>query len=240
MVEFFADSLLSGFSGSSAMGRGIVLVQICTSIVMFTFIFGKWRELIEQRRASRRVARDVMGGRTVIDHYLQRRVNGHTVLENIYWSSIERLLKLFSPDVRNQLLSRQPNAATALTTHEMGLVKSLCEHVLDEESIRVEKGMGMIATVVAIAPMLGLLGTVWGVLDAFAEMGAAGSANLATIAPSISSALVTTVVGLIVAIPGTALFTRLNASIRSISADMEGFADELVGRIACEYQGKGA
>lgn len=239
MVEFFADSLLSGFSGSSAMGKGIVLVQICTSIMMFTFIFGKWRELIEQRRASRRVARDVMGGRTVIDHYLQRRENGHTVLENIYWSSIERLLKLFSPDVRNQLLSRQPNAATALTTHEMGLVKSLCEHVLDEESIRVEKGMGMIATVVAIAPMLGLLGTVWGVLDAFAEMGAAGSATIATMAPAISSALVTTVVGLLIAIPGVCLHNWLSATMRDLLADMEGFADDLMGRIALEFQEQG-
>ena len=51
--------------------------------------------------------------------------------------------------------------------------------------------MPLIATVVALSPMLGLLGTVWGVLDAFADMGTAGSANLATIAPSISSALVT-------------------------------------------------
>jgi biopolymer transport protein ExbB/TolQ len=91
-----------------------------------------------------------------------------------------------------------------------------------------------------IAPMVGLLGTVWGMLDAFAEMGAAGSANLATIAPSISAALVTTVVGLLIAIPGVIAFNRMNATIRNITSDMEGFADELIGRIACEFQGRGA
>lgn len=239
MVEFFADSLLGGFAGSSAMGKGLVLVQICTSIMMFTYIFGKWRELAEQRRATRRVSRDVMGGRGVLDHYLQRRDNGRTVLENIYWRTCERMLKLFSPEARSQLMSRQPSAAVALTAHEMGLVKSLCEHVLDEESIRVEKGMGMIATVVAIAPMLGLLGTVWGVLDAFAEMGAAGSATIATMAPAISSALVTTVVGLLIAIPGVCLHSWLSAMVRDLLADMEGFADDLMGRIALEFQDQG-
>ena len=96
-------------------------------------------------------------------------------------------------------------------------MRGTCDHALDEELIRVEHGMGLVATIVALEPMLGLLGTVWGVLDAFAEMGSAGSANLATIAPSISAALVTTVVGLIVAIPGIMLHTRLAATARSIN-----------------------
>ena len=100
--------------------------------------------------------------------------------------------------------------------------------------------MGVIASVVSLSPMLGLLGTVWGVLDAFAEMGTAGSANLATIAPSISAALVTTVVGLLIAIPGVLAYTRMNATITQIRSEMEGFADELMGRIACEFQGRGA
>ena len=120
------------------------------------------------------------------------------------------------------------------------LVRGTCEHVLDEEEIRIENGMGVVATVVALSPMLGLLGTVWGVLDAFAEMGTEGSANLATIAPSISAALVTTVVGLLVAIPGVVAFNRMNATITSLKSEMEGFADELIGRIACEFQGRGA
>ena len=77
--------------------------------------------------------------------------------------------------------------------------------------------------------------------DVIAEnLGLRPGANLATIAPSISAALVTTVVGLLIAIPGTIAFTRMQASIRNIAADMEGFGDELMGRIACEFQGRGA
>ena len=162
-------------------------------------------------------------------------------LEWIYKESCERLLKMLAPDVRSLLVGRQAgDGAAALTAREVELIRGTCEHALDEEEIRVEHGMNVIATIVALEPMLGLLGTVWGVLDAFAEMGTAGSANLATIAPSISAALVTTVVGLIVAIPGVIFFNIMNSKIRNITSDMEGFADELMGRIACEFQGRGA
>ena len=240
MTEFFANSLMKGFIDSSLMGKGIVIVQILASMFMFAIGIGKWMGLSFISQAARRVTRDVMSGRDVLEYYLARHPNGHTPLENIYWATCERLLRLLAPDVRSLLQERQPGVEVALTAHEMGLVKALSEHVLDEEEIRVEHGMGAIATVVALAPMLGLLGTVWGVLDAFADMGAAGSATIATMAPAISSALVTTVVGLLVAIPGVMLHTHLNSKARGLMSDMEGFTDDLIGRIALEFQGRAA
>jgi biopolymer transport protein ExbB/TolQ len=190
--------------------------------------------------ATRRFLRDFSAGRDVLEYYLQRRPAVKDGLEGMYKETCERLLKLLTPDVRSLLVGRQSEGAAALTAREIELVRGTCEHALAEESIRVERGMTIIATVVALSPMLGLLGTVWGVLDAFAEMGAAGSANLATIAPSISAALVTTVVGLLIAIPGVIAFNHMNSIIRGIISDTEGFADELIGRIACEFQGRGA
>ena len=197
---------------------------------------GKWRALSRTTQAVRRVTRDVMSGRDVLEYYLARHPNGHTPLENIYWAACERLLRLLAPDVRSLLVGRQPGVEVALTAHEMELVKTLSEHVLDEEEIRVEHGMGAIATVVALAPMLGLLGTVWGVLEAFA----AKKMDIDLMAPAISAALVTTVVGLIVAIPGVILHARLNATVRALMSDMEGFTDDLIGRIALEFQGRAA
>lgn len=236
-----ADSLVNGFLGSNLMGKGIVIVQLLASVVMVAAILGKWKELSFVRLTMRRFLRDFAACRDVLEYYLQRRPSVSTGLEGLYKETCERLLKLLTPDVRSLLVGRQNGeAAAALTAREIELVRGTCEHVLDEEEIRIEHGMGIISAVVAIAPMLGLLGTVWGVLDAFAEMGTAGSANLATIAPSISAALVTTVVGLLIAIPGVLAHTRLNGLSRSITTDMEGFADELMGRIACEFQGRGA
>lgn len=240
MTEFFANSLMNGFIKSSLMGQGIVVVQLLASMVMVAIAIGKWRGLSRISQAVRRVTRDVMGGRDVLEYYLARHPNGHTPLENIYSVTCERLVRLLPPDVRNQLMGRQPDVKVTLTKQEVGLLKSISGHVLDEEEIFVEHGMGAIATVVALAPMLGLLGTVWGVLDAFADMGEAGSATIATMAPAISSALVTTVVGLLVAIPGVILHTRLNATMRALISDMEGFTDDLIGRIANEFEGRAA
>ena len=238
-----ADSLVNGFVGSNLMGQAIVAVQLLGSVVMFAVIIGKYKELRFVARLTRRFLRDFASAGDVIEYYLNHRPSSAaTGVVAIYAHTCERLLNLLSPNVRGLLAGRQTtgDGAAALTAREVELVRGACEHILDEEEIRLENGMGVIATVVALAPMLGLLGTVWGVLDAFAEMGSAGSANLATIAPSISAALVTTVVGLLIAIPGVIAFNRMNATIRGIMSDMEGFADELTGRIACEYQGRSA
>jgi biopolymer transport protein TolQ len=59
-------------------------------------------------------------------------------------------------------------------------------------------------------------------------------------APAISSALVTTVVGLLVAIPGVLINTHLNAKVRALTSDMEGFTEDLLGRIALEFKGRSA
>lgn len=237
-----AGSLINGFFGSNLMGQGIVVVQLLGSVIMVATIIGKAKELGFVSMGLRRFLRDFAACHDVLEYYLQRRPTATSGLEGIYKETCERLLKLLTPDVRSLLVGRQTdgNGAAALTAREIELVRGTCEHVLDEEEIRVERGMGVISTVVALSPMLGLLGTVWGVLDAFAEMGSAGSANLATIAPSISAALVTTVVGLLIAIPGVIAFNRMNATITNINSEMEGFADELIGRIACEFQGRGA
>ena len=237
----FADSLVNGFLTSNLMGRALVVIQIIGSVVMLATIVGKAKELAFVGMATRRFLRDFASFGGVLEYYLQRRPVALSGVEGIYKETCERLLKQLTPDMRSLVAGRETgSAAAALSAREIELVRGTCEHVLEEEEIRVEHGMGIIATVVALEPMLGLLGTVWGVLDAFAEMGTAGSASLATIAPSISSALVTTVVGLIVAIPGVIAFNRMNASIRHLVSDMEGFADELTGRIACEFQGRGA
>ena len=236
-----ANSLVDGFLGSNFTGQALVMLQIAGSILMVATIAGKWKALSTIFMATRRFLRDFSTCHDTLEYYLQRRPTAVFGLEWIYKECCERLLKLLAPDVRSLLIGRTAGeGAAALTAREIELIRGTCEHALDEEEIRVEHGMNVIATIVALEPMLGLLGTVWGVLDAFAEMGTAGSANLATIAPSISAALVTTVVGLLVAIPGVVFFNIMNSKIRNITSDMEGFADELMGRIACEFQGRGA
>ncbi len=232
-------SLFSGFMTSNLMGKAIVLVQLGGSIVAAAIIIGKNQELTSVMRSSKRFLREFLAGRDVLDYYLLRKKGAFTSLELIYDRTCERMVKLLDPEVRRSVIGRQSGAeSAALSVREVELVRSTCEHTVQDEEIRVERGMGLLATIVTASPMLGLLGTVWGVLDAFADMGTKGTVLLSVIAPAISSALVTTVVGLLVAIPCAIFYNNLALKVRQLSADMDGFADELMGRIACEFQGR--
>lgn len=232
-------SLFSGFMASNLMGKAIVLVQLASSIVAAAIIIGKNQELNSVMRSSKRFLREFLAGRDVLDYYLLRKKGAFTSLELIYDRTCERMVKLLDPEVRRSVIGRQSGAeSAALSVREVELVRSTCEHTVQDEEIRVERGMGLLATIVTASPMLGLLGTVWGVLDAFADMGTKGTVLLSVIAPAISSALVTTVAGLLVAIPCAIFYNNLALKVRQLSADMDGFADELMGRIACEFQGR--
>ena len=96
--------------------------------------------------------------------------------------------------------------------------------------------MGFLATAVTTAPFLGLLGTVWGVMAAFGGMAAQKSAQLSAVAPGISSALLTTVVGLLVALPSAIGYNLLSNQIRQLCVKTDNFAQELVSDIETHYQ----
>jgi len=95
--------------------------------------------------------------------------------------------------------------------------------------------MGMLATAVSAAPFLGLLGTVWGVMDAFSGMAESGSVALSAVAPGISGALLTTIVGLFVALPSMVGYNLLSGRIRRISVQMDNFAQEFISEVHNTY-----
>jgi biopolymer transport protein TolQ len=229
----FANSLIDGYFYSNAMGRAIVLVQIGASIVMTTAIIGKIMDLNFVRSKTRRFKQLFSSYGEIIGYYRQYRPTVCYGLERIYKETCERFLRIANPGERSSVAAGQPSFSLSL--QEIELLRGTCYDTLDKEVMILEKYIGVIATVVSIAPMFGLLGTVWGVLDAFAEMGTAGSANLATIAPAISSALVTTVVGLLVAFPGVIAYNWIEARIREYVSVYENFCEELISRFGCEY-----
>ena len=94
-----------------------------------------------------------------------------------------------------------------------------------------ESRMTWLATIAAIAPFIGLFGTVMGIIDAFHGLGTAGAATLRAVAPGISEALITTAAGLIVAIPAVVGYNQLTARLREFAARMDDFGRELLNAI---------
>jgi biopolymer transport protein TolQ len=91
-----------------------------------------------------------------------------------------------------------------------------------------------LATIGAVGPLLGLLGTVLGVMDAFMGIATRGSGNLAAVAPGVAEALITTVAGLVVAIPSVMAYNYFAGRLTRFEGELEGFANELVGWMARE------
>ena len=97
---------------------------------------------------------------------------------------------------------------------------------ISEEVTKLEMNMNWLATVASVSPFIGLFGSVWGIIDAFASLSSAGSASLRAVGPGISEALITTAIGLAAAIPAAIFYNVFGARIKELGTRMEDFAIE--------------
>ena len=118
------------------------------------------------------------------------------------------------------------------------LVKDTLRRILrqgvNEEMKRLSSSLSFLATCANAAPFIGLFGTVWGIMHAFHSIGLSQSAALATVAPGISEALVTTAIGLVVAIPATIAYNYLLALLGEVETELVNFAGAFLNRVERE------
>ena len=116
-------------------------------------------------------------------------------------------------------------------------VKRTLENTVAQESLKLESGLILLAIAVSGAPFLGLLGTVWGVMSTFAGIANSpqGQATLGAMAPGVAAALITTVAGLVVAIPSMFGYNWLVHNLRVLTVELDNFAQELVSKMETEY-----
>jgi biopolymer transport protein ExbB/TolQ len=123
----------------------------------------------------------------------------------------------------------------SVSLKSMEHVKRALERTVAQQSLQLESGLILLAIAVSGAPFLGLLGTVWGVMSTFSGIAISGKADLTAMAPGVSAALVTTVAGLLVAIPSMFGYNWLVHTLRVLTVEMDNFAQELVSRMEIEY-----
>ena len=122
-----------------------------------------------------------------------------------------------------------------ISLKSMEHIKRTLEGAVASQSIRLESGLIALALAVSGAPFLGLLGTVWGVMSAFGQVAMAGRADLLTMAPGVAAALITTVAGLLVAIPSMFGYNWLVHNLRVQTVELDNFAQDLVSKLETEY-----
>jgi biopolymer transport protein TolQ len=124
---------------------------------------------------------------------------------------------------------------TKISMASYDAVKVVMEEAAAAEAMSLEKGMIVLSTAVAGGPFIGLLGTVWGVMDTFAGIASAGSASLTAMAPGVAGALICTVIGLLVAIPAMFSYNFMVTTIRAITQELDGFASRYANQIEHQY-----
>ena len=122
-----------------------------------------------------------------------------------------------------------------LSLKNMEHIKRAIENVVAKESLVLESGLILLSNAVSGAPFMGLLGTVWGVMSTFAGIAQQGAATMAAMAPGVSAALVTTVAGLLVAIPSMFAYNYLVHKLRAFTVELDNFAQELVSKMETEF-----
>jgi biopolymer transport protein TolQ len=128
-------------------------------------------------------------------------------------------------------------ASVYLTPSDLELVQSHVITTISVQNKALEKNLFILSTIVTLAPFMGLLGTVWGILVTFSGLqdGGAISSNT-SILGGLSTALATTVMGLIIAIPALIAYNYLKNSVRNYASDMDDFLTLLLSNIELQYR----
>lgn len=150
--------------------------------------------------------------------------------------ALHAILKRYTLDVlkKNRLSG---NDTSYLTPPDIDFVDSHLQMTIATQVKKLENNLFILATIIPLAPFLGLLGTVWGILNTFSEMQthAIGTSQQAVLG-GLSLALTTTVLGLIDAIPALIGYNYLKNTIRDFQTDMEGFSTDILAAVEMQYR----
>ncbi len=143
-------------------------------------------------------------------------------------SSRELAFQLAGVDLPDKTFATRLQGSGRITPSQMASVHAALDRAVTDTALKLEARMSMVAVALSGAPFIGLLGTVWGVMDSLAALAESGTpASLPAMAPGLCSALLTTLAGLLVAIPSLLGYNFLVGRIRLMISRLDHFAGEL-------------
>ena len=223
----FQASVFTYFGQSNLAGKIIVLILIVCSVLAWSVLFGKYMDLSRLNSQNKRYERLLSKTSHLLDLSPERPGKGSGPYYTIAREALEAFFRYGGDRI---------DTDAQRATLRMGHVENAVQRALAEQIIRYENKMVLLGSIVTGAPFLGLLGTVWGVMDAFGGMAGAGSASLQSLAPGVSGALLTTVAGLLVAIPSVFGYNYLLQQTKISVVELENFSSTIADRIELEAQ----
>jgi biopolymer transport protein TolQ len=222
-----AGELIYVWDKSTPEAKIIIVALLLFSIFSWSVLVAKAVQMRRAKRLNRLFESEFRTQKRVLDVY-DRRVNVEDCpLFVVYQEACK--------EVDTRLKQPDGGRKASLSIKAVEHVKRTLESAVASQSVKLESGLIMLALAVSGAPFLGLLGTVWGVMSAFSYVAMAGRADLATMAPGVSAALVTTVAGLLVAIPSMFGYNWLVHNLRVLTVELDNFAQALISQLETEY-----
>jgi biopolymer transport protein TolQ len=250
---FLADGALRfAFEKATIEGKATICALVIVSIFSWTVIISKSRQLFRARRMARKFFAAYRETRDPLD--LARKgeeFDGAPAYELYYTGAQETEYQLKNNPVQvvrikslapslptatgaeTDILARQ--ITTKMSQGSFEQVRVSLERAASAQAMALEKGMIVLSTAVAGGPFIGLLGTVWGVMETFSGIARAASASLTAMAPGVAGALIATVTGLLVAIPAMFAYNYMVTTIRFITQELDAFASEYATALEHKY-----
>jgi biopolymer transport protein TolQ len=214
-------------SNATLEAKAIILFLAVFSILAWSVMIAKGVQMRRAKRLNRLFGAEYRSQKNVLDVYDRRvQADGCPMFMVYQAGSLELDARLKGTDG-----ARKKNISLKGMEH----VKRSLENTVAQESLKLESGLILLAIAVSGAPFLGLLGTVWGVMDTFGGIAMSGSASMQAMAPGVAAALVTTVAGLLVAIPSMFGYNWLVHNLRVLTVELDNYAQELVSKMETEY-----
>ncbi len=241
-----ASALQFAFRKATTEGKITICVLILVSIFSWTVIITKGRQLYRARKMGKKFFAAYRATRDPLDiHRNKKEFDGAPAYE-LYVTGAEEteyhlknnplLVKApAAPPEPDQIEEVAPTTITKVSPASFESVRVALERAASSEALSLEKGMIILSTAVAGGPFIGLLGTVWGVMETFSGIAQANAASLTAMAPGVAGALIATVVGLFVAIPAMFAYHYMVTTIRAITQELDAFASEFVTQLEHKY-----
>jgi len=232
--------LMFAFRESTLPGQLITVLLFVSSIFAWSIMVSKGSELKKARRETEQFLKAYRAEGHPVGLFLKRKLYEASPAFIVYAESCRALgaeIDTAGVDDNELFMGHLAAPANHLSEVQIKLVRNVAERTVADQVLVLEKNMGFLATAVSASPFLGLLGTVWGVMDAFAGMAVSGAATLSAVAPGVSGALLTTVVGLFVALPSVIGYNFLASQIRGLTVQMDNFSQEFAASIERTFGG---
>src|SRR6266487_1770435 len=223
------SALQFAFEKATPEGKITIGCLAVVSMLSWTVIITKARQLWRARKRGKKFFAAYRSTRDPLDlHRKKEEFDGAPAYE-VYFTGAEEL----SYHLNNNPV--QLNGRARISRPAFDFVRVAMERAVSTEGMGLEKGMIILSTAVAGGPFIGLLGTVWGVMETFSGVARANAATLTAMAPGVAGALIATVIGLLVAIPAMFAYNFMVTQVRGITQELDDFSSEFSTQLDHTY-----